>query len=934
MKGLTERLSAPKRLQGLLLTTVNYYQTKLSPRKGYQCACRQLGEQSCSQHAKHVLQTQSLFVALKHLWQRKQHCTAHSQPFTWNKNNTVRYNLLLLGIVGLTGCGGGGGGDNSGGTTPTEPTPPTTNLSGKVVISSNNTQQPIANLSYTITSASTSQSKTLAAQTTLTTSSDGTFKYNQGDQITFKLGEQSIGPMGAQALITQSQLAQAGCASDNSDCQHQSAQNLKRVLLNIDTDQNSDNGYSVKDASQLTGLSFDLTEAVDVFESKLSPALRKINITPSTRLTFTPTSGINTEELIPEGTVTGQATALVDVFRLATPFKEESCPNIIQYDANGWITKLPSEAECEAEFVRLNAEIDKKNQANSECANNNSGCIPHLKANLYNKAATTFMLRFMPAGSIPEGEYTLIYEGEGELNLSGLGVINNAKTSPITPKDNQTIKVVDVTVNNVADWQRNAGLRLQITSIDESNPIKNIRLVMPGGICTNNPLEHITDPAQCLNNDYQSFASQIAENRNAIIFNPNYLKLLKNFKVVRAMNLMKASPRIQMGGKPLCPEDKYPTDAEKDACVTTPLTWDQRSKMDSAFWGATAKLIFGTITAEQSLRGRYAHGAPLEVIVELMNQLKADPWFTIPHSANDDYVKRFADYVHRELHSDAKVYLEYSNETWNGIFWAAEYARIRGLALNLDPRNNAFSAAYYFHTHRAIEIFKLWEKEFGSSERFVRLLGSKTNDTQTYNSAGKAQYISFMTRNMLERLKERNELGYIDGVAIGPYFSGCQTRAHIQCADTTKVPKLLSKVSNVDDVFDIIDNTNDPYALPELMLWIDGQSKLVKSYGKQLYAYEGGQHITVEHTVVTDPVERDRLQGIFHAAQRDPRMKQRYITLLQAWDDATGGSNPFVLYTIAQGFHDYGTFGLLEHLNQARSDAPKWDGYMTYVEQK
>lgn len=870
MKGLTERLSAPKRLQGLLLTTVNYYQAKLSPRKGYQCACHQLGEQSCSQHAKHVLQTQSLFAALKHIWQRKQHCTAHSQPFTWNKNNTVRYNLLLLGIVGLTGCGGGGGGgDNSGGTTPTEPTPPTTNLSGKVVISSNNTQQPIANFSYTITSASTSQSKTLAAQATLTTSSDGTFKYNQGDQITFKLGEQSIGPMSAQELITQSQLAQVGCASDNADCQHQSAQNLKRVLLNVDTDQNPDNGYSVKDASQLTGLSFNLTEAVDAFENKLDPALRGINIVPSTKLTIKPTHGINTEEIIAEGQVSGQATMFVDVFRLATPFKENSCPDIT-YDANGWPTSIP--ASCETTGT-----------------------------NDFNRVATTFMLRYMPDGSIPEGEYTVRYEGKGKLKFSGIGTINAAKSQP-------NHEILDVKLVGTPNWARNVGIRMQMLETDPADPIRNIRIIMPGGICTSDPFTHITNPADCLASDYQSFDSQLADNRNKIIFNPAYLDLMRHFKVVRAMNLMKASPRHSIGSRSICPDpDTY------NDCMTEALTWDQRSTMDSAFWGATA---------QSGIKERFGRGAPLEVIVELMNQLKADPWFTIPHSADDDYVKRFADYVHRELHSDAKVYLEYSNETWNGIFWAAEYARIRGRELNLDSAQNPYREAYYFHAQRAVDIFKVWETEFGSNQRLVRVLGGKTND-------------EWMTRNMLTRLQTNGDLDYVDGVAIGPYFYGCQSRnAPVQCQDSAKIPKLLTEVQSVDDVFAIIDNTNDPYGLPATMEWIQKQAEIVKSFGKQLYAYEGGQHITVDHSLVPDKTERDRLQGIFHAAQRDPRMKQRYITLLQAWDDATGGNNPFVLYTIAQGFHDYGTFGLLEHLNQARSDAPKWDGYMTYVEQK
>ena len=69
------------------------------------------------------------------------------------------------------------------------------------------------------------------------------------------------------------------------------------------------------------------------------------------------------------------------------------------------------------------------------------------------------------------------------------------------------------------------------------------------------------------------------------------------------------------------------------------------------------------------------HAVPVEIMVMIANKLNVDPWFTIPHCANDlhgstsvadPFTRQFAQYVHDNLNSNLKAYVEYSNETWNG----------------------------------------------------------------------------------------------------------------------------------------------------------------------------------------------------------------------------------------------------------------------------
>jgi hypothetical protein len=79
----------------------------------------------------------------------------------------------------------------------------------------------------------------------------------------------------------------------------------------------------------------------------------------------------------------------------------------------------------------------------------------------------------------------------------------------------------------------------------------------------------------------------------------------------------------------------------------------------------------------------YENGVPLEVMVQLANTLEVDAWFNMPHQASDDYVRNFATYVRDNLNPDLKVYIEYSNETWNSQFTQAQYVIEQGTALGL-----------------------------------------------------------------------------------------------------------------------------------------------------------------------------------------------------------------------------------------------------------
>ena len=63
-----------------------------------------------------------------------------------------------------------------------------------------------------------------------------------------------------------------------------------------------------------------------------------------------------------------------------------------------------------------------------------------------------------------------------------------------------------------------------------------------------------------------------------------------------------------------------------------------------------------------------AEGARWETVVELANATGRDIWINIPVRANDDYVRNLATLLRDTLGANIRVYVEYSNELWNGQF--------------------------------------------------------------------------------------------------------------------------------------------------------------------------------------------------------------------------------------------------------------------------
>ena len=131
--------------------------------------------------------------------------------------------------------------------------------------------------------------------------------------------------------------------------------------------------------------------------------------------------------------------------------------------------------------------------------------------------------------------------------------------------------------------------------------------------------------------------------------------------------------------------------------------------MDSLTWADGARASDSPeITAESILP--LPAQIPFEVIVQLANEVGADPWFNIPLKANDDYVRELASYVDEHLDDGLVAKFELSNEVWN---WAPAFTQTREASLlgSDGATSTSIEDARNYYGYRSAEIRDILDTE-------------------------------------------------------------------------------------------------------------------------------------------------------------------------------------------------------------------------------
>jgi hypothetical protein len=381
-------------------------------------------------------------------------------------------------------------------------------------------------------------------------------------------------------------------------------------------------------------------------------------------------------------------------------------------------------------------------------------------------------------GHYPAGDYTLSWEGQGRIALSG-DASGTFTSSPTKVRVSPT----------------SAGIDLKITLSAAANPVRNVRLVMPG-------LEGAT-------------------------FHPAFLDMLWPFSVLRFMDWGKTN----------------------DSRVTA---WAERTRP----------------THRSQVKG-----VAYELMAELCNAVGADAWVCVPHRAQPAFTVEMAKLFREKLDPALKVYLEYSNEVWNGGFGANAY--LEGLSSTENVRQT--------YARVATSHFRAWESGWGGRERLVRVL------------AGQAGNV-----DVLRQILTAAGPGACDAIASAPYFGGSLGK------DATVATWSTDRVIQA--------------CLDDLPRWRDSMAAhkaLADEHGVAHVAYEGGQHLAAVGTLT----ENAALVAKLAAANREPRMEQVYAAYLDHW--RASGSGLFVHFNDVFPASKWGTWGMLEYQSQSLGLAPK-----------
>ena len=381
-----------------------------------------------------------------------------------------------------------------------------------------------------------------------------------------------------------------------------------------------------------------------------------------------------------------------------------------------------------------------------------------------------------------------------------------------------------------------SGIYLRIESTSPADPVRNINVWMP---------------------DYngQSFVGQRWQpGADFSPFHPLFLARLEPFGTLRFMGWQETN-------------------------TSDIVTWAQRRDYRDIRQGSGSE---GTPSEP------IANGVALEYMVELANELDADPWFNMPYAADDTFVRNFATYVSGHLEPGRTVYVEWANEIWNFGYgfeasqWVADKARAAGL----DPDYGQWIVA----GQEAKRDLDIWSQVFtgGNGLDLVRV-------------AGGWAAVDWVTNQVLENMG-----GSFDAVAIAPYITPTDDQRAGYSAATSVDRVIADTRTNVADAVQWTAN--------HAQLTADWSARLGRPI--QLLAYEGGAHLDGRGA---------GYQNAFYAAVNDPRMGEIYREYIRAL--AAAGLDLYLdfQFTGQPGAAPWGDFAKFHRMDEPLATAYRYN---------
>ena len=341
------------------------------------------------------------------------------------------------------------------------------------------------------------------------------------------------------------------------------------------------------------------------------------------------------------------------------------------------------------------------------------------------------------------------------------------------------------------------------------------------------------------------------------VFNPAWLAVVQDMRVLRFMDWMKTNWAI--GAR-----------------------WADRPHPDDATWAA--------------------RGVPLEVMVQLANQIGIEPWFAIPAGADDAYIRSFATYVRNHLNPKLQVHVEYSNETWN---WVLGQTQWLGAQAKAAWASSDGAAWLDYDAMLATRSAVIWRQVFGAqaAARLDTVLG-----TQTANPWIASRLLTAPLWQSMDPAGYVAPSTVFTSLAVTTYFGGA-TMAN-EPLRTQLLTMLATPGADVSSWLTarLMDPSYDQ-SIPVIAGWLKSNRDVARQYGLKLLAYEGGQHL-LQGFGISGMTEQDQatLTTFLSAYVRSPAMADLYDILWTTWGGL--GDGPFMQFTDVDQASKWGAWGL------------------------
>ena len=352
---------------------------------------------------------------------------------------------------------------------------------------------------------------------------------------------------------------------------------------------------------------------------------------------------------------------------------------------------------------------------------------------------------------------------------------------------------------------------------------------------------------------------------NGVVFNPAYIEKIEDFRTLRFMD------------------------------------WMATNNSDTSEWA----------DQRDANSARYASGSgeetgvPVEIMVQLANEVRADPWFTIPHLASDEWIREFATYVRDNLDPGLVARFEYSNEVWNWGFEQAQWANAQAQQAWGNPEGGWMQ----WYGVKAANMANIVADVFGeeTGERALNVFATQEA------WPGLQNYALDAPAHVAEGGTAPKEAPF-HVYSIANYFGG-----DIGVEDNTE--QVREWISQGEQGFQNALAHLRNVSLPALEENVEYHAGVADSLGWRLDAYEGGQHI-VNQAGLFGGAQDAELNQFFVDLVRRPEFEELYYDWFDSWREA--GGDLAAHYTDVREPGQYGSWGIWDTVyseNTPRAEA-------------